>query len=51
MKSSMKDQAECTCHKAIDKVKEEAGNISDKPKSETEGKGEKTPCKVHAKTG
>jgi len=41
MKSSTKDQAEGMFHEVKGKVKEVAGELSDNPKLEAEGTGEK----------
>jgi uncharacterized protein YjbJ (UPF0337 family) len=41
MKSSMKDQAKGTLHQMKGKLKEVAGKLSDSPKLEAEGSGEK----------
>jgi uncharacterized protein YjbJ (UPF0337 family) len=41
MKSSTKDQAEGKFHKMKGRIKEAAGEISDNPKLEAEGTGER----------
>jgi uncharacterized protein YjbJ (UPF0337 family) len=51
MKSSTKDQAEGKFHEAKGKVKEMAGKITDNPKLEGEGAGEKIAGKVQGKIG
>lgn len=51
MKSSTKDQAEGTFHELKGKVKEVAGKLSDNPKLEGEGLGEKIAGKVQKKVG
>jgi uncharacterized protein YjbJ (UPF0337 family) len=51
MKSSMQDKVEGTFHEAKGKVKEIAGEISDNPKLEAEGKAEKMVGKVQEKIG
>jgi uncharacterized protein YjbJ (UPF0337 family) len=51
MKSSMKDKVKGTFHEAKGKVKEMAGKITDNPKLEAEGKGEKIAGKVQEKIG
>jgi uncharacterized protein YjbJ (UPF0337 family) len=51
MKSSTKDQAEGTFHELKGKVKEVAGKLSDNPKLEGEGLGEKMAGKVQKKVG
>ena len=51
MKSSMKDKVKGTFHEAKGKVKEMAGKITDNPKVEAEGKGEKIAGKVQEKIG
>jgi uncharacterized protein YjbJ (UPF0337 family) len=51
MKSSTKDQAEGTFHKVKGTIKEIAGKLSDNPKLEGEGTGEKIAGKVQAKIG
>jgi len=51
MKSSMKDKVKGTFHEAKGKVKEMAGKITDNPKLEYEGAGEKTAGKVQEKIG
>jgi len=51
MKSSRQDQAEGTFHKVKGKVKEIAGELSNNPKLEAEGRDEKTAGKVQQKVG
>ncbi|ABQ26584.1 CsbD family protein [Geotalea uraniireducens] len=51
MKSSIRDKAEGTFHEAKGKVKEIAGKITDNPKLEAKGKGEKLVGKVQEKIG
>ena len=51
MKSSTKDKAEGTFHALKGKVKETAGKLSDNPKLEAEGSGEKITGKVQKKIG
>jgi len=51
MKSGNKDKAEGTFHEAKGKVKEIAGKLSDNPKLEGEGTGEKLAGKVQKKIG
>jgi uncharacterized protein YjbJ (UPF0337 family) len=51
MKSSTKDQAEGKLHELKGKVKEVAGKLSDNPKLEGEGTGEKIAGKVQDKIG
>jgi uncharacterized protein YjbJ (UPF0337 family) len=51
MKSSTKDQAEGTFHELKGKVKEVAGKLSDNPKLEGEGLGEKLAGKLQKKVG
>jgi uncharacterized protein YjbJ (UPF0337 family) len=51
MKSSSKDQVEGKFHEAKGKVKEMAGQITDNPKLEAEGTGEKIAGKVQEKIG
>jgi uncharacterized protein YjbJ (UPF0337 family) len=51
MKSSTKDQAEGTFHELKGKVKEVAGKLTDDPKLEGEGTGEKIAGKVQGKIG
>ena len=51
MKSSTKDQAEGMYHKMKGKMKEVAGDLSDNPKLEAEGIGEKIAGKVQKKIG
>jgi uncharacterized protein YjbJ (UPF0337 family) len=51
MKSSMKDKVKGTFHEAKGKVKEMAGKITDNPKLEAEGTGEKIAGKVQEKIG
>jgi len=49
MKSSAKDKAEGAFHEVKGKVKEVAGKLSDNPKLEAEGTGEKIAGKVQGK--
>ena len=51
MKSSTRDKAEGTFHELKGKVKEVAGKLSDNPKLEGEGLGEKLAGKVQNKVG
>ena len=51
MKSSTKDQAEGKYHEVKGKIKEIAGKLSDNPKLEAEGTGEKIAGKVQGKIG
>ena len=51
MKSSTKDQAEGTFHEPKGAAKEIAGKLSDNPKLEGEGLGEKIAGKVQKKVG
>jgi uncharacterized protein YjbJ (UPF0337 family) len=51
MKSSTKDQAEGTFHEVKGTIKEIAGKLSDNPKLEGEGAGEKIAGKVQGKIG
>ena len=51
MKSSTKDQVQGTFHELKGKVKEVAGKLSDNPKLEGEGTGEKIAGKVQEKIG
>ena len=51
MKSSNRDRAEGTFHKVKGKAKEIAGKLSDNPKLEAEGTGEKIAGKVQKKIG
>ncbi len=51
MKSGDKDKAEGTFHEAKGKVKEIAGKLSDNPKLEGEGTGEKLAGKLQKKIG
>jgi uncharacterized protein YjbJ (UPF0337 family) len=51
MKSSTKDKAEGTIHELKGKVKEVAGKLSDNPKLEAEGTGEKIAGKIQGKIG
>jgi uncharacterized protein YjbJ (UPF0337 family) len=51
MKSSMKDKAEGTLHVLKGKVKEVAGKITDNPKLQAEGTGEKLAGKAQKKIG
>jgi uncharacterized protein YjbJ (UPF0337 family) len=51
MESSTKDKLEGTFHEVKGKAKEVAGKLSDNPKLETEGTGEKMAGKVQEKIG
>jgi uncharacterized protein YjbJ (UPF0337 family) len=51
MKSGTKDQAEGMFHQIKGKLKEIAGDLSDNPKLEAEGTGEKIAGKVQEKIG
>jgi uncharacterized protein YjbJ (UPF0337 family) len=51
MKSSTKDQAEGKFHEVKGSIKEIAGKLSDNPKLEGEGTGEKIAGKVQEKIG
>jgi uncharacterized protein YjbJ (UPF0337 family) len=51
MKSSTRDKEEGTFHEVKGKVKEVAGKVSDNPKLEAEGLGEKIAGKVQVKIG
>jgi uncharacterized protein YjbJ (UPF0337 family) len=51
MKSSTKDQVEGTLHQVKGKAKEIAGKLTDNPKLEAEGTGEKIAGKVQEKIG
>jgi uncharacterized protein YjbJ (UPF0337 family) len=51
MKNSTKDQAEGTLHELKGKIKEVAGKLTDNPKLEGEGLGEKIAGKVQNKLG
>ncbi len=51
MKTSTKDQVEGTFHELKGRVKEVAGKLSDNPKLESEGTGEKIAGKVQEKVG
>jgi len=51
MNSSSRDKVEGTLHQLKGKVKEVAGIISDNPKLEAEGVGEKLAGKVQVKVG
>jgi uncharacterized protein YjbJ (UPF0337 family) len=51
MKSSTKDQVKGTFHEVKGKIKEAAGKLSDNPKLEGEGLGEKIAGKVQKKVG
>ena len=51
MKSSTKDQAEGTFHEVKGKAKEIAGKVTDNPRLEGEGTGEKIAGKVQEKIG
>jgi len=51
MKSSTKDQAEGKLHQLKGTIKETVGKLSDNPKLEGEGTGEKIAGKVQEKIG
>lgn len=51
MNSSSRDKVEGTLHQLKGKVKEVAGIVSDNPKLEAEGVGEKLAGKVQVKVG
>jgi uncharacterized protein YjbJ (UPF0337 family) len=51
MKSGNQDKAEGTFHKVRGKAREIAGKLSDNPKLEAEGAGEKIAGKVQEKLG
>lgn len=51
MKSSIKDKAQGTFHEMKGKVKETAGKLSDNPKLEAEGVGEKIAGKIQRQIG
>jgi len=51
MKSSTKDRAEGKFHEAKGKVKEMAGKLTDNPKLEARGTGEKIAGKIQEKIG
>ena len=51
MKSSAKDQKEGKFHKERGTLKEAAGRLSDNPKLEVEGSGEKLAGQVQEKIG
>jgi uncharacterized protein YjbJ (UPF0337 family) len=51
MKRSTKDQAKGKFHKVRGTIKEIAGKVSDNPKLEAEGTGEKIAGKVQEKIG
>jgi len=51
MKSSTKDQAEGKFHEVKGAVKEIAGKLSDNPKLQAEGTGERIAGKVQEKVG
>ncbi len=51
MKSSTKDRAEGMFHELKGKAKEIAGKLSDNPKMQAEGTGEKIAGKVQEKLG
>ncbi|MDD2583018.1 MAG: CsbD family protein [Desulfuromonadaceae bacterium] len=51
MKSSTKDKVEGTFHETKGKLKEMAGKITDNPRLEAEGTGEKIAGKVQEKIG
>lgn len=51
MKSSTKDQAEGKFHEVKGAIKEAAGKLSDNPKLEGEGTGERIAGKIQEKIG
>ena len=51
MKSSTKDQAEGMLHELKGKAKEIAGKLTDNPKLQGEGTGEKLAGKIQKKVG
>ena len=51
MKSSTKEQAKGKFHQMKGKIKEVAGDLTDNPKLEAEGTGEKMAGKVQEKFG
>lgn len=51
MKSSTKDQAEGKFHEIKGAIKEAAGKLTDNPKLEGEGTGEKIAGKIQGKIG
>jgi uncharacterized protein YjbJ (UPF0337 family) len=51
MKSSTRDKAKGKLHEAKGKAKEAAGKLTDNPKLEAEGAGEKLAGKVQGKIG
>lgn len=51
MKTSTRDNAEGKFHKAKGKIKETIGELTDNPKLEVEGTGEKISGKVQIKVG
>jgi uncharacterized protein YjbJ (UPF0337 family) len=51
MKISTKDQAEGKFHQAKGKIKEVAGKLTDNPKLEGKGTGEKIAGKIQEKLG
>ena len=51
MESSTKDKLEGTFHEVKGKAKEVAGKVSDNPKFEAEGTGEKMDGKIQEKIG
>ena len=51
MKSSTRDKAEGMLHQMKGKAKEVAGNLTDNPKLEAEGTGEKMVGKAQEKMG
>jgi uncharacterized protein YjbJ (UPF0337 family) len=51
MKSSTEDKVKGAFHEAKGKVKEVAGKITDNPKLEAEGTGEKLAGKIQEKIG
>ncbi len=51
MKSSTRDRAEGTFHELKGKAREIAGKVTDNPKLEAEGAGEKIAGKIQEKIG
>ena len=51
MKTSMNDKVKGAFHEARGKIKEMAGKITDNPKLESEGTGEKIAGKMQEKIG
>lgn len=51
MKASTRDKAEGMFHQMKGKIKEVAGDLTDNPKLETEGTGEKMAGKAQEKMG